>query len=192
MTNAEINWALVARDFLIPASYIGVQPAYDATYPPITLPTPTVMQIADRICWAASVASIGNYRTSNNYTAQYVAQQHFGTDYNQYGNLSLSMDMLRSIYGVSYQFYSNYETIDDDKIYRNLSEGYPLFGRWETGSTAKHQTVIRGLNVTLGRLYLMDPEIGYVQASKQGGNYSYVGASGNTLTFMGYASKYYY
>ena len=191
-SNANISWSLVCRNLPIPTSAIGIQPIADAVLPPITLATPIVMQVDTRICWAACVASIGNYRTNSNFTAQYVAQQHFGTNYNQYGDLQLSMDMLFSIYGVSYQFRDFTHIMDDEKIHRNLSAGYPVIARWDTGGETKHQTVIRGINFSLGRLYLMDPEIGYIQASKQGGTYRYVGASGNTLTFMGYASKYYY
>lgn len=162
-----------------------VEPIYDATYklthvaiksdsiiPTITLAAPVVLQKYSNICWAASVASVGNYLTKKSYSAVDVAKGYLGKDFNHSKTLEDSKNALKKMYNISYKHYSYNTPPDEMKIYNNLSAGYPLIGRWKTSSST-HQTVIRGIKHTSGCIYVMDPEQGYVIAYGNGNKFSY-------------------
>lgn len=185
----EIQWTQVARWGIVFQANQAVQPAADGVYPVIVLPTGVVLQTADNICWAACVACIGNYLTSRSYTAEYIARRLFGDDYNQTVLLIASVGRLSAEYGISYWNTDRHTAPTDTLIHDNLSAGYPLFGRWTDGGTDSHQTVIRGINVSSGWLYVMDPRSGNVTANKTNGVYRYVCVTGDTLTLRGYAAQ---
>ena len=186
-----ISWTSLERNDTIELEDSIIQPRYDAVMPTVTLLVPKVLQSPyDYICWAASTASIGNYLTGNSYTAVEVARALYGSSFNYTASLEDSTDVLRSKYGVAYNYYSYTTAPSESKIYTNVSAGYPMYGRWQVSTGATHQTVIRGINHASGLIYVMDPLQGYVTASESDWRFSYVGTTGEMFTLIGYASKY--
>lgn len=184
----EIQWTEVERWSIVFQANQAVQPAADGVYPVIVLPTGVVLQSDTYLCWAACVACIGNYLTSISHSAEYVAQQ-YPAGYNQPAQLSTSVGFLSALYGQSYFNTDKHNAPTDTLIHDNLSAGYPLFGRWTDGGIDWHQTVIRGINVSSGWLYVMDPRSGYITANKTNGVFRYVTSEGDTLTLVGYAAQ---
>lgn len=161
----------------------------NATASEANLTVPFVSQNPpSNICWAASVACIGNYLTSNSYTAKDIAQSVFGNSWNQAATISTAMTALKSKYNVSYTKIGG-TAPSDSKIYNNISAGYPVYSTWKW-TNGSHATVIRGIK-TGSYVFLMDPEYGYNVANKTSGVYSYTsGYSGVKLTLSGYGTKY--
>lgn len=141
------------------------------------------------ICWAASVACIGNFLTSYSYTALDIAKYVYGpTSWNQGASNSVALDALFNKYGVSYSHYASYIAPSDSRLFNNINGGYPVFGRW-SWTSGYHANVIKGVS-TGSQVLVMDPEYGFDVASKSSGVYSYIsGYSGVTLTLVGYGSK---
>ena len=147
----------------------------------------------ENICWAASVACVGNYLTSYSHTATYVAQATFGsTNWNRTNTLYGALGALSSVYGITYGVYSNNSAPSDSRIYNNISSGYPLWTGWiySVGSTTySHSCVIRGIS-TGSYVYVMDPAYGFVVANKISGTYKYVSTvNGETLKLYRYGAK---
>ncbi len=138
------------------------------------------------ICWAASIACIGNYLTSYSITAISIAQSVYGSNWNQGASTSTALDALYNVYWIRYSYYAN-TAPTDSRIYNNISGGYPVYSRWRW-TNGYHAGVIRGIE-TGSYVLVMDPEYGFIVANKSSTVYSYVsGYSGVTLTLAGYGS----
>lgn len=138
------------------------------------------------ICWAASMASIGNYLNSASYSAQTVAQKVYGSNWNRGATISTAVNALRSTYGISYAVGAGRPSLS--KIELNINSGYPVYSTWSY-SGGSHATVIRGYT-SVSSIYVMDPEFGFTTATNKLSGFQYVsGYSGVTLTLSGYASK---
>lgn len=143
------------------------------------------------ICWAASVACIGNYLTSGSYTAKDIAISYYGaTSWNTGANIGEAMSVLSQNYGITYSRYGYYVP-SDFQILNNINAGYPVYSSWKWSNgntTGGHAVVIRGIMVG-SCVYVMDPEYGYSIANKTSNTYSYVsGYSGVTLTMRGFGA----
>ncbi|XBX07528.1 papain-like cysteine protease family protein [Enterocloster clostridioformis] len=131
------------------------------------------------ICWAATIASIVNYKKGQSLSAASVAESHFGSDYN-YGLYDGDAPTVFSNYGLSYRFHD--QVPSDNRILTNIQNGYPMYAGL-TFSGGRHAAVLYGINAVGGYIYLMDPEFGFTSSSVSGGVYSYVsGYSGVRLT----------
>ena len=142
------------------------------------------------LCWAASVACIGNYLTGYSYTAPYIALYVYGSYYNQGATLSTALNALLSKYSINYIFSSATSAPSDSLIYNNLSAGYPVYSIW-TWYSGSHATVIKAIS-TGTYVIVMDPEYGMSTAYKASGVYKYYsGYSGVQLKLCGYGAKTY-
>ncbi len=137
------------------------------------------------ICWAATIASIVNYRNGTNLTAINIAQYYYGNDYyNRPGTNVYVVRWMAANYCQTYSYQA--KTLSDSLIAKNLSEGYPLYGvfSYQNGS---HAVCIYGINTSLKCIYVMDPESSYkMAASYSTSGYSYISRfSGVELTYVG-------
>lgn len=139
------------------------------------------------ICWAASMACIGNYLTSYSYSAKTFAQKVYGTsDWNKAASTATAVSGLKNVYGVSY--IAGVGRPSTSKIQSNINAGYPVYATWSY-SGGRHATVVRGYS-EISSIYVMDPEFGFTTATYKLSGFQYVsGYSGVTLTLDGYAAK---
>ena len=142
----------------------------------------------DEICWAASVACIGNFLRGLNRTAAYVAQCLYGLDYNHSANGSTSMIVLNSIYNnTSYSYY------DDPRpgeyfIWNKIFQGKPIFSSWLCGTS--HACVIYGISMNSDYIHIMDPSYGMCVGYYDGITYSYTSiGNGYTWELTGYGAS---
>lgn len=143
------------------------------------------------LCWAASIACIGNYLTGSSYTAAQIAQFHYGNSTTTPPALTTIYSILNNRYGV-YYYYTSSSAPNDLTIVENISNGFPLYARWGY-SGGNHAGVIRGIYQSVSCVFVMDPEYGFSVAYKSSGNYSYVSAySAVTLTLNGVVAEWYY
>lgn len=146
---------------------------------------------SSNICWAASIACIGNYLTDYSYTAVEVAQMFFSDhDYNHgVGIPNIGAAMYQS-YGVYYRYYAQ-SAPDDSLLITNLNAGYPVYSSWSwmyNNQYGSHATVIRGIQQSTDCVFLMDPEYGFYVADRSSDTYSYTNVNGLVLTLDGYCS----
>ncbi len=141
------------------------------------------------LCWAASVASIVNYRKDKNYTAIQVAQKKFGeTNFNNSVYPEEVPNILTS-YLVLFYSYKN-EVPSGSAILHNIKQDFPIYASFRH-SNGYHAVVVYGINVSGGYLSIMDPEFGFCTASSNASGYRYVsGYSNTTLTFARAACRY--
>ena len=146
---------------------------------------------SSNICWAASIACIGNYLTDYSYTAVDVAQRFFSAnDYNHGVEIiDIGAAMYQS-YGVYYRYYAE-SAPDDSLLITNLNAGYPVYSSWSwmyNNQYGSHATVIRGIQQSTDCVFLMDPEYGFYVADRSADTYSYTNVNGLMLTLDGYCS----
>lgn len=121
------------------------------------------------ICWAAAVACIVNYKTKSSLTATDVVLD-YGT-----GSSGLKDVFIPSVfekYGLIYSFRE--AAPSNNVISNNLRQDYPVYGSFIVNASSRHSTVIYGINVVGGYIYIMDPLIGFTSATMQNGKYAYV------------------
>jgi hypothetical protein len=157
----------------------------------ISLPVSAVSQNPpSNVCWAASVACIGNYLTSGtDFGAQAVA-----LNLRPYGAWDLeatpqqALNCLSNIYSISYTYYSSAPSVSTVNL--SINSGRPLYSRWSR-TNGSHACVIYGCSVSYLIMSIMDPESGFTSAgvvSATNYNYTYVSAySGTTYTLYAYA-----
>lgn len=146
-----------------------------------------------KICWAASVACIGNYLTSEDYTAVDVARYVSPENYNQSVNTDVAMRALYNIYGIDYAYFRAYtHLVSEEILYNNLSQGYPIFSVWSDSqnSSSAHAVVIRGI-LTNSYVMVMDPDFGFTTAWMSDSYYRYVSSLyGTEQIFYYFGSMY--
>lgn len=187
-TESDITFTGFSLNLPITTNQLSLY-AVNETY---ALTVPYVIQTDSNICWAASIACIGNYLTNEDYTAKEVAIAYFGEDdWHQDANFIQSQRALLQVYDISYPLYDSSSAPTDERITTNISRGYPMFSAWIVSTGTAHATVIRGINTSSESIFIMDPAVGFYIAEKTGGAYSYTNAEDNkTLTMYGYISKY--
>ena len=151
---------------------------------------PIVKQIEDKICWAATCASIVNSRNGTSYTAKSVAKLWYGTvNYNKPLPYADSAKVLKSL-GLTYTYKSSVPTAA--KVNKNLSSGFAIYGCWAYGTgQAGHATVIRGINSS-NTLSLMDPLSSKFTTAKRSGSTwrAYSGGTGSAMTLKAVSMRY--
>lgn len=184
----KINETNIIYTELASSYILNYSPTARSTINPVVLNVPVIYQYDNPICWAATVASIGKYLTGIDLDAEDVALSYVG-NLNTPLNVGEAMLALLQEFGISYPLYSLSTAPTQNQIYRNVSSGYPMYGRWSFTS-GSHATVIRGV-ASNGALYLMDPEYGYCYAyvSATGGYRYTTPYSGVELTLIGYGAK---
>jgi hypothetical protein len=139
------------------------------------------------ICWAASSACIGNYKTGSSDTARQVAEWWYNpAPWNQSAPVATARSVLSLRYSLNYRAYTS--TISEAQMLRNIDDDYPLYGNFNYGAPLNHHTVIRGINVISSSISIMDPEFGFTTATRNNnGQYRYIHPHGaTTLTLVGY------
>ena len=135
----------------------------------------------DKICWAAAIACISNYKNNTSLNAVTVAQNYYGmSDFNSGINVESFTTKIQD-YGLPYYrdaFYGSF----DNKIFNSLLADYPVGGAFDVINGAFHATTIFGINILSGRIQVMDPEFGSTTATLASSQYSYVSpVHGTTL-----------
>ena len=158
----------------------------------VSCEVPYIPQGSNEICWAASVACIGNYLRGQNHSAVYVAQCLYGNDYNHgISDNSIAITVLNSIYNnVSYEYHA-WVVPNEYFIWNNIFSGKPLYGGWECGS-AKHVAVICAISTTNDYICVEDPASGRIMSGYSGSEYTFF-SPGNGLTWdlIGYGASIY-
>lgn len=164
---------------------LGYSSALDSrSYTNAALPVGFVPQGANtRICWAATIACINNYVHKTNLTAKDVAVKKFGSsNYNQGLDMPSCASFMQSAYNLDYTY--KRQVPDENVIFSDLSNGYPIFGHF-TWSSGSHGVTIYGINIRAGYISVMDPEFGAATASYSLDGYTYISDySGVKLTLL--------
>lgn len=163
-----------------------------AVSPSVQAPVSTVLQPSgSEICWAASVACIGNKLTGKSITAIAIAKSVYGNDYNHGANDTVAMNALYNNYNVRYPFVQN-AAPSDSIITLNLSSNKPVYSHWRSNYDKHHAAVIWGIYAPSNSnsiLYVMDPANGKITVSKNSsGKYVNVSPSSGSWSMMAFAS----
>lgn len=153
------------------------------------------------ICWAASVACIGNFVTGGNYTARQIAEYRYYldhgydssviSDWNLGASFSEAMRVMSAVYNITATYYSTTVSTRDTRIYNDIILNRPVYSRWHwevisDGATTSggHACVIRGIN-TGSYVLVMDPEFGFSVAYLNSENtYAYTSSYSSTYLSM--------
>ena len=150
------------------------------------------------ICWAASVACIGNFVTGGSYTARQIAEYRYYlehgyesgaiSDWNIRASFSVAKQVMSSVYNITMNYYSTTVSNRDTRIYNDIALNHPVFSIWDwsvkksdgTVVTGSHACVIRGIN-TGSYVLVMDPEFGFAVAYLNANNtYAYTSSYSST------------
>lgn len=103
------------------------------------------------LCWAASVACIGNYKTGRNANAATIA------NYQDYSKpCSQAITRLNEYYSLNYTPITG-SSPSDNRIYNNIANKNPMYGVFTDWDNLSHATVIYGVSATGGYVTIMDP-----------------------------------
>ncbi|MGN0602335.1 MAG: papain-like cysteine protease family protein, partial [Oscillospiraceae bacterium] len=159
--------------------YYGCSVGYVSQFPPSQ----------SLICWAASVASIVNYKKNTSHTAIHVAQTYKGPNYNVGLTLGYEVNVLRR-FGLN-GYTHNATAPADGVILNNMMNDYPIYGSFKHSGNKYHAVVIHGIDIINGYISIMDPEYGFCSASITSSGYRFVsGYSGVLLTLDNASCKY--
>lgn len=161
--------------------YIQMSGARVQTY--YSCNVPYVTQIPyNKICWAATIATISNYMNGTNYTAEQIARAHYGANFNEYVNSSTMTSIMRNTYNLNYTYHAY--LIESIEIYGSIVSGYPVAGNCIYSEDdivkASHSVTIYGINIISGYIVLMDPAGGSITVYGNPENtyeYSYWGSA---------------
>ncbi len=144
------------------------------------------------LCWAYSVASIGNTLWgSEKYTGIQVAQNLFGTsNYNKGANTTQAMQMLNSLY--YYQYGISTSTLAESTAYDFINAGYPIYLKlYCSSSDSAHAVVLRAINTSTHYFSIMNPGHGtYEGFTNSSGNYA-ISYNYKTFTLENWGYYYY-
>jgi len=144
----------------------------------------------DQICWAASIAAIGNYVFNASHTAVNVARHRFPApqNFNRALTIGDARALLLSYWGLAFQ--ADTANFNYNQVIRNLNGGFPLYASFRF-SGGGHAVVITGVSAMSGLLGIMDPWTGNVIASLSGGVYRYICEDqGDIMTFSRYLPRF--
>lgn len=105
----------------------------------------------NNLCWAASVACIGNYKKGMNTNAAAIANY---SDISQ--SCSYAISRLNSYFSLSYKSVTGYPP-SNSRIYTNIANKNPLYGVFTDWKNLSHAVVIYGVSATGGFITIMDP-----------------------------------
>ncbi|MCI8307512.1 MAG: hypothetical protein HFH14_05615 [Lachnospiraceae bacterium] len=144
------------------------------------------------LCWAASVATICNYRDGTNISAKNVANR-VGIDYNAGANITVAQDALKS-YGVNYyNMHANKDIrMSWSSLKSNIRDKYPVYASAKSHNSG-HAVTAYGYTVAAGVKYVIFWNSGNessmaVEFKENGTSFSY---AGKTYTWMYSVCKYY-
>lgn len=132
------------------------------------------------LCWAATCASIINYKKGTSYDS-YDVNDYYSPHNNNSENEVYTADIPKvlSLYGLSYK----YKAIAPSAqvVLKNIKADYPVYGGFEgVGVSLGHACVLYGLDTRDETICIMDPNYGYTTMSPSStGVYKY-SASGYT------------
>lgn len=137
----------------------------------VNLSVPRYNQGSTNLCWAYSVASIGNYLSSSlQYTGIEVAQELYGDNYNYGAIIDDALAVLDYLYG--YYYNSQSSTLSESVLYDILYAGYPVYSHY-TCSSGAHAVVLRAINTSTSYFSIMNPGTGTYQCfTNSSGNYT--------------------
>ncbi len=151
------------------------------------------------LCWAASAACITNYKMGTTFTAENIAEKYYGSpNYNK--NAGIPSAKITSLYqntcGLAYTYQEI--RVPENIIFKNIINDFPLCGSFEGKITIGgntyvgwHDTVVYGVNLTSGYIYIMDPNSGFCTCKSTGSTYTYTSTYDNaTYTLKGGACRY--
>lgn len=149
-------------------------------------------QGSTKLCWAYSVASIGNTLWgSEKYTGIQVAQKLYGTsNYNLGANTTNAMQMLNSLY--YYQYGISTSTLAETTAYDFINAGYPIYLKlYCSSSDSSHAVVLRAINTSTHYFSIMNPGSGTYQGfTNSSGNYA-ITYNSKTFTLENWGYYYY-
>lgn len=151
-----------------------------------------VNQLPDEhICWAACIACIVNYRKGTHFSAQDIAKQYYGLDYN-YTLKNKDVISVFDTYGITYIADLFYVT--DYQIFNNLRLGYPLYSAWtndgpvnKRAKSTGHACVIFGIDTYSGYISIMDPWGGHFYLAEYNGHTYWFNCSSGYQFSLNYA-----
>lgn len=124
---------------------------------------PYVSQLPyNKICWAATIATVSNYLNGTNYTAEQIAKAYYGDNFNDYVSIQTLASLMSNNYNLDYTYQAC--LLGSTVIYNNIVNGYPVVGSciYRKGSVVEgaHAITIFGVNIVSGYIVLMDPSMG--------------------------------
>lgn len=147
-----------------------------------------IHQSTNNLCWAAASAMIINYKknynNNNSLSDVDVAKSYWGNDYNRGLNPKYVDDALNN-YNLNYHYHGLSASMD--RIYTNINNHNPIYGcfYFMDGSNARHHAaVIYGYSVMAGKIYLIDPEYGYITSQITSSQFTYVRPDKNLTMIM--------
>lgn len=139
----------------------------------------------NNLCWAASAACIGNYKTSSTCTAAQVAQSYFGTtNFNQSLFGYQAIPVMNSFYSLdySYQFGCN-----STAIHNSLAADRLVFAAaFYDIQSSHHAVVIFYINYATNAFGIMDPDSGFRYGDLS--TFTYTASNGYSYCVEGYAT----
>lgn len=174
---------LIFSDVLIkntnPDNQISPLSSYPSSY---FVSVPIKPQGSNSLCWAACVASVGQYKTEKNRSAKQVANE-MGIDYDAGSDLSLIIDGLGSIYGIA--AYEAGGVLLTESVADVLMAGGGVIAICYTDDAANgHAVVVCGYSAnSSGCTYkIMDPNRSYISMMISGTD-----SSGNSTFCFSYS-----
>lgn len=138
----------------------------------VNLSVPKYNQGSTKLCWAYTVASIGNFLSSNvQYTGIEVAKELHGDDYNHGADTNDALDVLDYLYGYYYDYKTS--TLTESKLFDILDAGYPVYAYYTSSLGGAHAVVLRAINTSSHYFSIMNPGNGLYQGfTNTSGNYT--------------------
>lgn len=115
------------------------------------------------LCWAYSVASIGNTLFGSElHTGVEVAMIYWGSDYNRGLAIAGAIDTLNFVYPCYYEVSSS--TLSESTAYDHIDAGFPIYMNYQTPDTKHaHAVVLRAINTSSHYFSIMNPGSGTYQ-----------------------------
>ncbi|MCM1298697.1 MAG: hypothetical protein NC203_07135 [Firmicutes bacterium] len=180
------SFSSVSLSCLNKTETLGYMPevvAYGATLP-VTIyecPVKYVTQYMGgylNLCWAASIASIVNYKNNTSYNALQIAQQNRSNEeLNKDDHLPYGMEAnFLKKYGLQYQYINSVPSLSD--ISYNLEMDYPIFAAFENSgrghATVMYKCAINNQSINESLMYIKDPDYGTATVRYSSGTYKYI------------------
>ncbi len=124
-----------------------------------------VRQTGDDTCWAASIATIINFRQGKFLTDVDVAKKYYGDNYDQGLSVSKGPTVL-SMYGITN--YNNDSNPNGVQLANNISLQYPVYANFKIVGTNYHACVANAIDFNFKYLNVWDPDLAeWLIADKQ-------------------------
>lgn len=158
-----------------PLNYYGI-----TTYAANTLYECDVdyVEQGEDLCWAASCASIVNYKKGTNFNSLDV--NNYFSSYNPNGEGEVyteDIPYVLYLYGLSYSYEE--EAPSAQIILKNIKLDYPIYGGFRgVGNSLRHGCVLYGIDTRDETICIMDPNYGFTTVSPTStGEYKYTASA---------------